>query len=137
VACGLPSFSTTRIIYTRYYTQIISPFVLGVAPRVLPIAILILVVVRLFRLRLRLGVAFGGLVLATAFCADDNHGGALVAGLHARSARSRGGRCRRCSAVSVILYDARISLSRVHLRARRKMVGYIQSPIPLARRRSK
>lgn len=69
--------------------QIVSPFVLGVAPRVLPVAILILVAVRLFRLRLRFGIAFGDLVLATAFC-DDHGGGALVAGLRAGSARRRG-----------------------------------------------
>jgi len=106
-------FCYTDNLYTRRDMQIISPFVLGVAPRVLPIAILILVAVRLFRLRLRFGVAFGDLVLATAFCTDDDHGGALVAGLRAGSARGRGGRCRRCSTVSVILHDARISLYRV------------------------
>lgn len=87
--------------------QIISPLVLGVAPRILPVPILILVAVRFFHLGSRLGVAFGDLVLAAAFGSDD-HGGVLVAGLRAGSARRRGGRrCRCCSAVSVILYEER------------------------------
>lgn len=90
--------------------QIISPLVLGVAPRILPVPVLILVAVRFFRLGSRLGVAFGDLVLAAAF-GDDDHGGALVAGLRTGSARRRGGRrCRCCSAVSVILYEERTSL---------------------------
>lgn len=98
--------------------QIISPLVLSVALRVLPVPVLILVAVRLLRLGLRLGdVAFADLVLASA-AADDDHGGAVVARLRAGSARGRGGRrggrrCR-CSAVGVVLQrEERLSLSRV------------------------
>lgn len=71
--------------------QIISPLVLGVAPRVLPVPVLILVAVGLFRLGLRLGdFALADLVI-TSSAADDDHGGAVVAGLRAGSARGRGG----------------------------------------------
>lgn len=109
------SLSVCVFYLSRREMQIISPLVLGVAPRVLPI--LILVAVRLFCLRLRLGdFAFGDLVLAAA-AADDDHGGAVVAGLRAGSARGRGGRRgrrRRCSTVGVILQrEERVSLSRV------------------------
>lgn len=97
-----------RAICIRRDMQIISPLVLGVAPRILPVPILILVAVRSFHLGSRLGVAFGDLVLAAAF--DDDHGGVLVAGLSAGSTRRRGGRCRCCSTVSVILYEERTSL---------------------------
>lgn len=77
------AFSTSRNL--RRDTQIISPLVLGVAPRVLPVPVLILMAVRFFRLGLRLGVASGDFVLTAAF-SDDDHGGAVVAGLRAGSA---------------------------------------------------
>lgn len=74
-----PAFpaSTPRNLRTR---ELFSPLVLGVAPRVLPVPVLILMAVCFFRLGFRLGVAFGDLVLTTTF-GDDDHGGAVVAGL--------------------------------------------------------